>query len=138
MTTRDEQRAQRGVLVVLTLEKHMDGIWITKLFERLKESIPNSTSFQNIEIEIQALENWLAEGWLVSDKTENDSTSRIIGIVNRVSDAASPPLFKACCAVLAVAEQSLKIPVWNGSEAYALCGNKWRHHRTFVLYPNMK
>ena len=77
MTTRDEQRAQRGVLVVLTLEKHMDGIWITKLFERLKESIPNSTSFQNIEIEIQALENWLAEGWLVSDKTENDSTNTL-------------------------------------------------------------
>ena len=56
---------------------------------------------------------------------------KIIGIVNRVSDAAPPALFKACCAVLATAEQSMNIPVWNGSTAYSLCGNKWRHHLLF-------
>jgi len=121
----------RGLLIILTLKKHVDGIWITKLVERLKESVPPSSSFRHIEIRTRALEDWLAEGWLISDKVESDNNHGIIGIINRVSDAASPALFKACCAVLASAEQSLKIPVWNGSTAYSLCGNKWRHHLLF-------
>ena len=122
----------RGLLIVLTLKKHVDGIWITKLVDRLKESVPPSSSFQPVEIGIRALEDWLAEGWIVSDNAEDDNNRHgIIGIVNRVSDAASPALFKACCAILATAEQSFKIPVWNGSTAYSLCGNKWRHHLLF-------
>jgi hypothetical protein len=127
----NDRTAGRGLLIILTLKKHVDGIWITKLVDRLKESVPPSSSFQNVEIGIRALEDWLAEGWLISDKAEGDNNHGIIGIVNRVSDAASPALFKACCAMLAAAEQSLKIPVWNGSTAYSLCGNKWRHHLLF-------
>lgn len=127
----NDEKQGRGLLIILTLKKHEDGIWITKLVERLKESVPPSTSFQSIEIEIRTLEDWLSGGWLISDNAECDNNRGIIGIVNRVSDAASPALFKACCAVLAVAEQSLNIPVWNGSNAYSLCGNKWRHHLLF-------
>jgi len=122
----------RGLLIVLTLKKHVDGIWITKLIERLNESVPPSSSFHHIEVKIRALEDWLGEGWLISDKIEKKNIHRdLIGIVNRVSDAASPALFKACCAVLATAEHTLKIPVWNGSIAYSLCGNKWRQHLLF-------
>ena len=128
----NELASDRGLLIILTLKKHVDGIWITKLVDRLKESVPPSSSFQHVEIGIRALEDWLTEGWLVSDKAEDDNNRHgIIAIVNRVSDAASPALFKACCAILAAAEQSLKIPVWNGSTAYSLCGNKWRHHLLF-------
>jgi hypothetical protein len=127
----DRTNSGVGSLIILTLKKHVNGIWITKLVERLKESVPHSSSFQQIEISIRSIEDWLAEGWLISDKAESDDNRGILGIVNRVSDAASPSLFKACCAVLATAEQSLKIPVWNGSSAYSLCGNKWRHHLLF-------
>ena len=128
---RNDQTAGRGLLIVLTLRKHVDGIWITKLVEQLKKSVPTSSSFQQIEVGIRTLEDWLAEGWVISGEIEGATNHKIIGIVNRVSDAASPALFKACCAVLAAAEQSLKIPVWNGSSAYSLCGNKWRHHLLF-------
>ncbi|VEU41780.1 unnamed protein product [Pseudo-nitzschia multistriata] len=127
--TRDRRR-----LIVLTLRKHQDGIWITKLVEGLKESAPPPSSSQHrFEIDVIALEDWLGKGWLISDKVEtnDDDKSSIIGLVNRVSDAASPALFKACCGLLAVVENVLHIPVWNGSTAYSLAGNKWRHHILF-------
>ena len=127
-----------GRLVILTLKKHREGIWIRKLVERL-ESIKvqvaatkqNCNDNNNYQIEVRTLEDWLASGWLVSD-TLNQQVNHndILGIVNRVSDAASPALYKACCAVLHYF-QSLRIPVWNGSKAYSLCGNKWMHHLLF-------
>ena len=133
MENEDDQTRGPGVrvLVILTLKKHVEGIWITRLVQRLKESVTDFPAFRNIEIEIRTLEDWLAEGWLISEETKDADDHRIIGIVNRVSDAASPALFKACCALLAAAEESLKIPVWNGSHSYSLCGNKWRHHLLF-------
>jgi hypothetical protein len=127
-----------GRLIILTLKKHREGIWIRKLVERLESIKVQVAAEQNCDgnnhyqIEVRALEDWLATGWLVSDaRNQQDNHSDIIGIVNRVSDAASPKLFKACCAILAAAEQSLRIPVWNGSKAYSLCGNKWMHHLLF-------
>ena len=127
----DDRTQCRGLLIILTLKKHLQGIWITRLVERLKQSIPSCSSFQSIGIETRTLEDWLAEGWLISEKAKDDGGQKIVGIVNRVSDAATPALFKACCALLAAAEASLQIPVWNGSRAYSLCGNKWRHHLLF-------
>eukprot|EP00980_Cylindrotheca_fusiformis_P004667 scaffold992_cov116-Cylindrotheca_fusiformis.AAC.2 len=132
----------KNTLVVLTLEQHKDGIWIHRLIDSLQETAQLRGIFLDdnkgsiveasvskdcmISIKVQSLESWLREGWIVS----SDCFEGIIGIVNRVSDAASPPLFKACCAILSAA-RVMNIPVVNGPEAYALCGNKWCHHILF-------
>lgn len=135
-------------LVILTLKEHEDGIWIPRLVESLlktakdngfqvaDESGPSkdrqdcsprvSDDATSLSIEIKCLEDWLKEGWTVSSVCFEG----VVGIVNRVSDAASPPLFKACCAILGAA-QVMNIPVVNGPTAYALCGNKWCHHILF-------
>lgn len=55
-----------------------------------------------------------------------------MGIVNRVSDAAEPHEVKACVAILQLAKQVWKIPIWNGPDAYSLCTNKWCHHLLFT------
>jgi hypothetical protein len=126
-----------GRLIILTLKKHREGIWIRKLVERLESikvqvaATEQNCNNNNNQIEVRTLEDWLASGWLVSDtRDQQDNHNDILGIVNRVSDAASPALCKACCAVLHYF-QSLRIPVWNGSKAYSLCGNKWMHHLLF-------
>ena len=142
----DQQRKTNNhtnYLVVLTLKKHRDGIWITKLVERLQavqqhEQQCNRTRNSpgpHIEIQVRALEDWFVEGYLVSDPLNRSrdllpNTMTIVGIINRVSDAAAPDLYKLCCTVLQVAAQFWHIPVWNGPNAYRLCGNKWCHHRT--------
>jgi hypothetical protein len=133
-------------LIILTLKKHEDGIWIHQLVEALRKTAQNHGIFvadaapiknqqdaprvsdkaTSVSIKVQSLEEWLAQGWLVS----SDCFEGVMGIVNRVSDAASPPLFKACCAILGVA-QVMNIPIVNGPTAYALCGNKWCHHILF-------
>ena len=153
----DQQRQQRrnnnntNCLIVLTLKKHRDGIWITKLVERLQavqqheqqRNRNRNSPGPHIEIQVRALEDWFVEGSLVSDpssssmdlpsrsnSTSNNTATTIVGIINRVSDAAAPDLYKLCCTVLQVAAQLWHIPVWNGPNAYRLCGNKWCHHRT--------
>lgn len=136
-------------LIILTLEKHHDGIWIRRLVKSLQAtakdhqifSLSNEASgrdgtlsdtsenLQPVSIRVQPLEEWLAEGWLVSSSTS--FVNNVIGIVNRVSDAASPPLFKACCAILGAARELFQIPIVNGPTTYSLCANKWCHHIIF-------
>jgi hypothetical protein len=126
-------------LVVLTLKKHQEGIWIRNLVDRLHLSTPTSSSSSSSDhqykIEVRSIEGWLGQGWFVSSSSpfpsdEDDNDGTIFGIINRVSDAAPPALFKACCSILQAA-QVLQIPIWNGPTAYSLCGNKWCHHVLF-------
>ena len=165
-----------GVLLVLTLKCHQDGIWIHRLVEALEstrsrlrrrwrrdsesnndhllEKEDSRSNDQNIEIQVIALEDLLSDpflvaGWfspscmyndnLKSDDGEDEHQQqsrpknhgrKIVGLVNRVSDAASPVLFKACIGILSSAEQR-KIPVFNGSQSYAISCNKWCHHVLF-------
>ena len=131
-------------LVLLTLDKHKDGIWIRRLVERLREVTNPSTaaaaSACTIIVEVRAIEQWLSKPWKVSssnigsngdDDDDDDIFHDVIGIVNRVSDAAPPVLFKLCCAVLHSASTIRQIPVWNGPTSYGLCANKWCHHMIF-------
>jgi hypothetical protein len=115
-------------VIVLTLKKHRDGVWITRLVQCLERILILSAedAGQNTLIEVQSLETWMGGGWLVSSPCFDN----ISAIINRVSDAASPSHFKATLAILEVA-QSRGIPIINGPRAYALCGNKWCHHVLF-------
>lgn len=123
---KNKEEQTKNIIVVLTLKKHEDGAWITKLVNCL-ESILNLYNKQHDTIiEIRALETWMSQGWIIS----SPCFENISAIVNRVSDAASPPLFKATLAILQSA-QSLGIPIVNGPKAYAMCGNKWCHHVLF-------
>jgi hypothetical protein len=125
----------RHHVVVLTLEKHKDGSWITRLIEALRQQDADA------EVTLVALESILEErSCLVVD--EGNSNGGIPGsttvLVNRVSDAADPILVKACIAVLGLVSSRgtgtndhTMIPVVNGAAAYALCTNKWCHHALF-------
>jgi hypothetical protein len=54
-------------------------------------------------------------------------------LVNHISNAAAPPLQKACVGVLQLAASVYKIvPVWNGPMSYSLCCNKWCQHVLFA------
>jgi glutathione synthase/RimK-type ligase-like ATP-grasp enzyme len=107
-------------LLLLTLKIHEDGIWIRRLVQRLE-----AKNEKKIPIEVRSLEDLLAKPYQVAQLLSN-----VMGIVNRVSDAASPALFKACLAVLSAAV-CRQIPIINGPTTYAMCGNKWAHHVMF-------
>ena len=57
-------------LVVLTLKKHQDGIWIRNLVDRLHRSTssPSGTDY-NYKIEVRSVEDWLGQGWKVSSSS---------------------------------------------------------------------
>lgn len=102
--------------VVLTLEKDRHGVWITRLTECLQQC--------GTTVDVLSIEDVL-----------HGNTDRILlqdwkGIINRVSDAADPILFKGAVAFLQAA-RVLGISIWNGPDAYSLCGNKWCHHILF-------
>jgi len=120
----------KKTIIILTLKKHEDGIWIRRLVKCLHQTLgTKNNDEQVIDVQVKPLEEWLGQGWLVSSLNQCFDNN-VMGIVNRVSDAASPPLFKACCAILGAA-QIRNIPIVNGPSAYALCGNKWCHHVLF-------
>jgi glutathione synthase/RimK-type ligase-like ATP-grasp enzyme len=136
---------EHHVLILLTLKKHQNGIWIQNLVQRLERCMPLSSKSScnnhhtdgiTYDVQVRTLEEWLEQGWIVSATSKQgpfpmmNPSDRIVGIVNRVSDSASPALYKACCAILGAATL-LGIPVWNGPTSYALCGNKWCHHVIF-------
>lgn len=116
----------QNTIVILTLEKHKGGVWITRLFKCLKNLLTEQKGC-GTTIQVQSLEIWMQQGFLVT----SPCFSNISAIINRVSDAASPPLYKAALAVLGAA-QSLGITIVNGPQTYALCGNKWCHHILFT------
>ena len=121
-------------LLLLTLEKHKDGIWITRLLREFQQRIDSKVAV--VTVEVVVLEQIGHEVVLV-DATATAAVPTFLqhydGIINRVSDAADPVMVKRCGAILNVARHLLHIPVFNGPTAYALCGNKWCHHVLFHL-----
>ncbi|GAX18166.1 hypothetical protein FisN_25Hh149 [Fistulifera solaris] len=103
--------------ILLTLDKDRHGIWVTRLAECLEQ---HGTIIQILSIE----------------EILHGTTDQILkkhhwkGIINRVSDAADPILFKSVVAFLQAA-RVMGIAIWNGPDAYSLCGNKWCHHILF-------
>lgn len=106
-------------VVLLTLEEHKDGIWISKLVEAFPD---------NAVVSIITLESLLESLNPVAGLFPSNTSV----LVNRVSDAAPPHLQKACMGILQLAKSVYKIPVWNGPESYSLCCNKWCHHVLFA------
>ena len=121
-------------LLLLTLEKHKDGIWITRLLREFQQRIDSKVAV--VTVEVVVLEQIGHEVVLV-DATATAAVPTFLqhydGIINRVSDAADPVMVKRCGAILNVARHLLHIPVFNGPTAYALCANKWCHHVLFHL-----
>ena len=126
-------------LLLLTLEKHKEGIWITRLikeFERISVDVV-------VTVHVVAIERIVHQVVLVDAATETVTHSsdtdavpflqQYDGIVNRVSDAADPILLKRCIAILTVAKYILHQPVFNGPTAYSVCSNKWCHHVLFTM-----
>ena len=113
-------------IILLTLKKHEDGIWIQKLLEKLERLI---SSVADRSVEVVVLEDYLSYIALTNDSLSFGMKDWAL-LVNRVSDAAEPFLFKACLSLLSAAK-SRGIPVFNGPQSYSLCGNKWNHHVLF-------
>jgi hypothetical protein len=125
-------------IVILTLERHKDGIWIRRLMEELDALLSSRESsdgaLATTTVEVRSLERWMGQGFGFGMSSSNDDDppifSGVAGIVNRVSDAAPPVLFKACMAILTAA-RSLGISIVNGPISYSLCANKWCQHVLF-------
>lgn len=123
-------------IIVLTLERHADGIWIEKLIAALEEQLIIVNAMRNVttgpKIKVVILEQFLSEPHCVSLPSSSLQLmfENCIGIVNRVSDAAEPWEVKGCLAILQLAK-NLMIPTINGPDAYSLCVNKWCHHVIF-------
>jgi RimK-like ATP-grasp domain len=109
-------------LLLLTLDRHKDGIWVTRLVEELRQIN------QGTQVQIVAIETFVHETVMGNDVSLLDGCR---GIINRVSDAADPINVKKCLAVLNVA-RLMNIPIFNGPDAYSLCCNKWCHHILFA------
>lgn len=120
---------EEKTLVLLTLKRHEEGIWIRRLVRELKQILHpvDSKPRADVIVKVSVLEEWMGQGWLVSHENPFHG---IVGIVNRVSDAAEPFLFKACCAILQGAD-SMGVPVFNGPTSYSLCASKWCQHLLF-------
>ena len=101
-------------IILLTLERHKSGIWMTELQQELQE-------LGLLPVKIVTLESVLGG-------TDGGFLKSAMLVVNRVSDAAEPHLVKACCGVLGCCANLNKVPVWNGGDSYALCSNKWCQH----------
>ncbi|KAK3252132.1 hypothetical protein CYMTET_38556 [Cymbomonas tetramitiformis] len=111
-----------GTVVVLTLSKHREGIWIDNLLARLRKRHPKLAGT------VRILEVDTAEGEECLPVNRCPSWRLL---VNRVSDAADPKQAKLCLALLQTAEL-WSIPVINGSRAYALGTNKVLHHHVLL------
>eukprot|EP00977_Amphora_coffeiformis_P015936 scaffold4803_cov144-Amphora_coffeaeformis.AAC.2 len=107
-------------LVLLTLNKHKEGIWITNLVQALRDV--GQEGIQTI-----AIEEFFGAAPSVGALFQGTRA-----LINRVSDAADPIAFKITLSVLTAASKC-GIPVFNGPEAYALCANKYCHHLVFEM-----
>lgn len=128
----------RRTVVILTLDRHKDGIWIRRLVEELyrlinglSDAAGDSMEVSSLSIEVRSLEAWMAEGqWISPGQSLGGFFSEVACLVNRVSDAAPPALFKACTAFLTAA-QIAHVPTFNGPISYNLCASKWCQHLLF-------
>jgi glutathione synthase/RimK-type ligase-like ATP-grasp enzyme len=141
-------------LLLLTLEKHKDGIWITRLIEELDRiTVVEDALDVAVTVDVVTVERILHQVVLFDSSTTTTTTTEIPfqhhhdtfddtvpsflrqynGIINRVSDAADPIAMKRCLTILTVAKYLLHLPVFNGPTAYSLCSNKWCHHVLFTM-----
>lgn len=107
-------------VVLLTLKKHKEGIWVTKLAQALHKAGQEN-------IQIKSIEEFFNAALLV-----NTLFDGIDAIINRCSDAADPIAFKTAVTLLTAASKR-GIPVFNGPEAYMLCASKYCHHLVFEM-----
>jgi hypothetical protein len=130
----------KDTLAILTLKRHEDGIWIKRLVEALDQQQTQAHKIDDgpIRIQVVVLEELLQGPFFVSEPQPTDNVDYDIssfhrwrGLVNRISDAADTWEVKACLAILQLAKQIWKIPIWNGPDAYSLCTHKWCHHVLF-------
>ena len=112
------------VLVLLTLQKHQDGIWVTRLVKALRDDC-GCNGHEKPPVKIIPIEKFFDESPPIEKLFEN-----ITGIINRVSDAADPIAFKTTVTILTAARHR-GVPVFNGPQAYTLCANKYCHHLVF-------
>lgn len=110
------------LVILLTLKEHKSGVWITRLVEAF------ASVSKCCQVEVISLESLLSN----ADPTSLFSSPLPSLIINRVSDAASPQLQKACCGLLQLAATVYGLKVWNGPASYTLCCNKWCHHALFA------
>ena len=126
--------------MILTLEKHKEGVWITRLVKELTRRFENDKSKCSIarsdegndeqqegklRVQVVAVES------LDVDQFPLSSPPAWAGLVSRVSDAASPNLAKLTLSILQTAEL-WGIPIFNGARPYAICCNKIMHHQVFA------
>lgn len=105
---------------VLTLEKHVNGVWMTNLIDEIESLTSNSKISFNVEIiELDSLEINLHE------------KPRWNLLINRVSDAADPFYAKACLSVLNTFK-IWNIPCFNGPACYSIGCSKYLHHVVFT------
>ena len=115
-------------VVILTLEKHKEGVWITRLVKELTRRFENDKSKCSrarsdegndeqqgkLRVQVVAVES------LDVDQCPLSSPPAWAGLVNRVSDAASPNLAKLTLSILQTAEL-WGTPIFNGARPYAIC-----------------
>ena len=117
----------------MTLEKHKDGIWVTRLVNELDRINTHGKFDFDVTVQIVAIERILHQVVLVdsnSDTPNNNNNNdndhchttasddvldvpflqQYDGIINRVSDAADPVSMKRCIAILTVAKNILYLP----------------------------
>jgi len=114
----EHQCRRRKRLLLLTLKRHRDGAWVTRLVDRLLKT-------RTVQVDVVDVEDFLHGQ---QQPTISEVLQGYDGVVNRVSDAATPVLFKLTVGILKAAQQLRRIPVWNGPSSYALCANKWCQH----------
>ena len=115
-------------IAVLTLAKHANGVWITKLADELRsrfQRISCSESIGQHTVEVLTVESFDL------DRCPTSSSPPWAGVVNRVSDAADPILVKSSLAILRAADL-WSVPIFNGPRSYSICCNKLLHHHVFA------
>lgn len=109
------------MILLLTLEKHREGVWNVKLVEELQKMLQGDDQ----QLKICNVEDFV-DGCDPANVLQD-----VTAIINRVSDAADPSLVKRTLAILNAARLLLNIPVFNGPESFALATSKWCHHLLF-------
>lgn len=121
------------VFVLLTLKRHRDGLWVSRLVEQLEPLLEKESTVEDggtVDDTASKLKVVALEDWLRGPANIDDLFGDCCAIINRVSDAAEPHLFKATVGLLQAAKLR-QIPLFNGPNAYSLCGNKWCQHLLF-------
>ena len=78
------------IIAIITLDRHKNGIWISKLKEELSSLCATDMEYQGKLIKLQPVIYTLESLQMTSDFAEGEIKQKWLCIVNRVSDAAGP------------------------------------------------